>query len=154
MVTYVAGVNFRFAKKTNIRTSYWTFDDTFGRFGGGKELGVKLRSTKLFVESGKKSFEIQTGPGFAGKSRAGLASMETFHRYKQYKAMIRYKKHGSYRSYSGNGLYYPKSYRQCYGGCHGHSFCDFGICRCYYGLYPSHGSCWSTLPAPMVDTYR
>ena len=133
------------APKTNQKTNHFTYDNTFGRYGGGKELSGRSRSTSLFGESGKKSFGIQNGAGFAGKANAGLASMETFHRYKQYKAMMKYKRYGHYRGYSGHGIYYYHNrYRHCYGGCYGGSFCDYGICRCYQGYFSSYGSCWNT----------
>ena len=131
--------------KTNQKSNHFTFDNTFGRYGGGKEVSGKSRSWRLFGESGKHSFGIQRGAGFAGRANAGLASMEAFHRYKQYKAMVKYKRYGRYHDYSGHGLYYYHNrYHHCYGGCYGGgSFCDYGICRCYHGYFASYGSCWN-----------
>ena len=52
-------------------------------FGGKK-------SNKLF--GGKKGkFALAAGAGFVGGAAAGIAGMEAYHRYKQYKAMMHYK---------------------------------------------------------------
>ena len=125
-------------------SNHLTYDNSFGRVGGGAYRSGKLRSTKLFSESGKRAFGTKTGAGFAGRPNTGLALIESFHRYKQYKALMKYKKHGRYGDYSGRGLYYPRHYHHCYGGCYGGSYCDFGICRCYEGSFAIHGSCWNS----------
>ena len=64
------------------------------RYGGGYHLFKGYRSHKLFSGSGKKAFDVGVGAGFAGETVSGLASMEAYHRYKQYRAMIRLKKYG------------------------------------------------------------
>jgi len=41
---------------------------------------------------GKKGrFALAAGAGFVGGAVAGIAGMEAYHRYKQYKAMMHYK---------------------------------------------------------------
>ena len=154
---YVGGLDRRVggggwvAPKDYKSAKHFSFDNSFGRYGGGKGLFGKSRSTALFDESGSKSFRIDRGPGFAGRADPGLASMETLHRYKQYKAMLKYQMYGRcFHGYCGHGVYHR---RHCYGGCHGSSFCDFGICRCHNGYYPYHGSCWTGLEEeqPLLD---
>ena len=73
----------------------FSFENTFGRYGGGKYVSGENRGMTLFSESGKNwtSFSTDTGVGFAGRAHSGLALMEAFHRYKQYKAMMNYKKY-------------------------------------------------------------
>lgn len=118
-----------------------TFDNSFGRYGGGNELNGRIRNMKLFSESGEKAFSIKTGPGFAGRVYFSLSSIEVYHRYQQYKAMMGYKTTNKcYSRYCGTGIY---DHRHCRGGCYQRSFCDLGICRCYHGYLPSYGSCWN-----------
>ena len=129
------------APRTYDSAKKFSFENSFGRYGGGKGNFGESRSIKLFGESGSKSFSISSGAGFAGRAHPGLASMETFHRYKQYKAMMKYRRHGRcFHGYCGRGIYYR---RHCIGGCYGSSFCDFGACRCHNGYYAYHGSCWN-----------
>ena len=82
------------APKSYKSAKQFSFDNSFGRYGGGKGMfGEHLgsRNMNLFKESGSKSFSISNGAGFAGRAHPGLASMESWHRYKQYKAMMKYK---------------------------------------------------------------
>ena len=79
------------APKSSSRPKQFNFDNSFGRYGGGRELYGRHRSMKLFGESGTNSFGVGTGVGFAGRAHSGLASMEAYHRYKQYKSMMKYK---------------------------------------------------------------
>ena len=142
-----SGTNGKKALSNHKNSNHLTYENSFGRVGGGKwgEFG-KTHNTRLFSESGKRAFGTNTGAGFAGRANAGLASIESFHRYKQYKAMIKYKKYGHYKDYSGRGLYYPHRYHNCYGGCYSdYSYCDFGICRCSLGYFPMYGSCWDNI---------
>lgn len=131
------------APKSYKSAKQFSFDNSFGRYGGGKGMfGEHLgsRNMNLFKESGSKSFSISNGAGFAGRTHPGLASMESWHRYKQYKAMMKYKMDGKcFHGYCGRGYYHR---RHCYGGCYGSSFCDFGVCRCHNGYYPYRGSCY------------
>ena len=50
-------------------------------------------SHKLFggKHGNKKKFALAAGAGFIGGAAAGVAGMEVYHRYKQYKAMMYYK---------------------------------------------------------------
>ena len=145
---YIMGLNLKVEEEEdrdtsnpNDRNILFTFDNTFGRYGGGKEgKGGKLRSMTLFSDSGKEYFSVRKGPGFAGKAHSGLASMEAFHLYTQVKAMLIYKKYGHYNAYDGLGVY--KSPRRCDGGCPNNSFCDISICRCSFGYFPFVGKCW------------
>ena len=141
---YIGGVNHDISAGgwvppgSNVHSNKFDFDNSFGRYGGGKELSGKSRSMKLFSESGRKSFAVGFAgrAGFAGKAEAGLTSMEAYHRYKQYKAMMKYMKYKScYNNYCGNGNFYHRRYH-CVGGCRGGSFCDSGMCRCSTGYYP------------------
>ena len=116
----------------------FSFENTFGRYGGGKYVSGKNRGMKLFSESGKNwtSFSTDTGEGFAGRAHSGLALIEAFHRYKQYKAML--KKYRLYNGYVVNGVYQTSN---CSGGCSEVSFCDSGICRCSFGYLHFLGAC-------------
>ena len=140
---WVAPKSYESAKK-------FSFENSFGRYGGGRGLFGEKRSTKLFntdstylriFNDGVVSNDRVFSGGFAGRAHPGIASMETLHRYKQYNAMMMYKKYGRcYHGYCGHGIYHR---RHCFGGCVGNSFCDFGICRCHNGYYAYHGSCWN-----------
>ena len=49
---------------------------------------------------GKKTkFGLAAGAGFVGGAAAGIAGMEVYHRYKQYKAMMHYKVIGYIQKY-------------------------------------------------------
>ena len=67
------------------------------RTGHGKKsiFPKKKLSHKLFGGSGKlgkkTKFGLAAGAGFLGGAAAGVAGMEVYHRYKQYKAMMHYK---------------------------------------------------------------
>jgi len=66
------------------------FDNSFGRYGGGKELFGNPRSIQLFDDTSNnwRPFSKIGGSGFAGKAESGIALIEAFHLYKQYKAMM------------------------------------------------------------------
>ena len=63
------------------------------RYGSGTSIFGKRKSKKFFSGGGKKKFALGVGAGFVGGAVAGVAAMETYHRYKQYKAMMYYKVH-------------------------------------------------------------
>jgi len=151
------GYNTGYNQKTHYGTShpnYNVYANQYGRTGHGKTsiFGKKKLSHKLFGSSGKMGkktkFGLAAGAGFVGGAAAGIAGMEVYHRYKQYKAMMHYKTHnnyyGHYQSpgYSGTGLYYQNNY-DCFGGCPIGAFCDFGMCRCRSGYEERYGRCWN-----------
>jgi len=150
------GTNTRYNQKTHYGSShpnYYNYAQNYGRTGHGRTSIFKKKklSHKLFGSNklGKKTkFGLAAGAGFLGGAAAGVAGMEVYHRYKQYKAMMHYKTHsnyyGHYQSpgYSGTGLYYQNNY-DCFGGCPIGAFCDFGMCRCRSGYEERYGRCWN-----------
>ena len=71
--------------------------NSYYRTGHGRKsiFPKKKLSHKLFGGSGKlgkkTKFGLAAGAGFLGGAAAGVAGMEVYHRYKQYKAMMHYK---------------------------------------------------------------
>ena len=72
-------------------------ENSYYRTGHGRKsiFPKKKLSHKLFGGSGKlgkkTKFGLAAGAGFLGGAAAGVAGMEVYHRYKQYKAMMHYK---------------------------------------------------------------
>lgn len=126
--------------KENEFSNQFVFDNTFGRYGGGKDLFGKNRDIELFSDASKrwKPFSMYNGAGFAGRAESGLALMEALHLYKHYKAMMTYKEYGHYVGYDGSGIY---QYKNCSGGCPSRTFCDSGICKCFFGDFHYLGTC-------------
>jgi len=132
------------------RTSYGykgstpTFSNSYGRYGGGTSVLGNRRSSSLFGGGGTRAFAIGAGAGFLGGAMAGVAMMETYHRYRLYRSMM----YGGYGygyggMYGGYGGFYNRPHG-CFGGCPIGAFCDFGMCRCQGGYEARYGSCFNS----------
>merc|ERR1711899_216539 len=120
-----------------------TFSNSYGRYGGGTSVLGNRRSSSLFGGGGTRAFGLGAGAGFLGGAMAGVAMMETYHRYRLYRSMM-YGGYGyGYGGYGGYGGFYNRPHG-CFGGCPIGAFCDFGMCRCQGGYEARYGSCFNS----------
>jgi len=114
--------------------------------GYGTAWGTNFGSGHMYKKKSgisKKALGLGVAAGFVGGAALGvagtMATYSVYHRYQEFKNMMRMRGFG----YGDDDMGWGNSYRrnECQYGCPMNSHCEWGYCECDYGFWRRYGQC-------------
>lgn len=114
--------------------------------GYGSSFGTKFTPNQMYKQKkgfSKKAVGLGVAAGFVGGAALGvagtMATYSVYHRYQEFKNMMRMRGFGDYDDDNDFRSSYMRN--ECMGGCPMNSHCEWGFCECNYGYERRFGHC-------------